>query len=265
MAAIFCGCARLQTDESLTRERVLSEAVFGSWRSAENKKRDRYRHPLETLRFFGVDANKRLIEITPGSGWYTEILAPLLAERGEYVAALNNPDLSSPLPSPWLESFRNKIKSNTALYGHAQIRTFDFALPRLGPPRSIDTVLTFRNIHNWTLSGNDQEMFSAIFTVLKPGGVLGVVEHRAKAGADVAATAQLGYLPQEYVISLAVSTGFILDATSEVNANPRDTTVHPRGVWSLPPTLVEGDVSRQEYLSVGESDRMTLRFTKPRD
>lgn len=242
---------------------TLSQAVQGSWRSAESKARDRYRHPLETLEFFCVNSGKAVVEITPGYGWYTEIIAPLLASDGRYIAALNEPDTSSPIPSPWLDAFREKVKADESLYGRTVVTTFNFGKPVLGESNSADVVLTFRNVHNWILTGNEQEMFHAFFDVLKPGGVLGVVEHRAKDEADPAAAAQRGYVPQAHVITLAVRAGFVLDGVSEVNANKKDTKDYPHGVWSLPPTLVGGAKDRAKYLEIGESDRMTLRFMKP--
>ncbi len=247
---------------------AITPILNGVWRSPENRARDQYRHPQQTLQFFDVSPNETLIEITPGAGWYTEILSPLLKDKGHYVAILND---ATKLPNERSQTFyaklnaglRTKISDNAAVYGTPAIIEIDPAAPVLGDANSADTVLTFRNVHNWVMADQQAAMFEAFFEVLKPGGVLGVVEHRAKADAEFDKIKSSGYLPEEYVISLALKAGFVLDARSEINANPKDTKDYPGGVWTLPPTLSQKDKDKEKYLAIGESDRMTLRFKKP--
>lgn len=242
----------------------LHAAVAGSWRSPAQRGRDRYRHPQATLAFFGIRPDMRVIEITPGGGWYAAILAPLLKQNGQYVAAVAAPS-SGDYAARQAQSLRTLFAANAAVYGKAQVVAFDPAKPTLGPPASADMVLTFRNVHNWVQGGYAEAMFDAFYRVLKPGGVLGVVDHRAANGASLDDTKGSGYLPEDYVIGLATDAGFRLQATSEVNANPKDTRDYPKGVWTLPPTLTLGDKDKSTYEAIGESDRMTLRFVKPDD
>lgn len=236
--------------------------LAGAWRSPENKARDQYRHPRETLAFFGLKPGMTLIEITPGGGWYSEILAPLLKDEGSYYAAVTSP-LAGDFAKKQADALRAKFAADPAEYGKAHVIEFDPKTPNLGAPNSADMVVTFRNIHNWVEAGTAPAMFKAFFDVLKPGGVLGVTDHRAPPGSDVEKTKDSGYLPQDYVIKLATDAGFKLDAQSEINANPKDTKDYPKGVWTLPPTLQLGDKDKDKYLAIGESDRMTLRFVKP--
>jgi len=241
----------------------LDEMIAGDWRSEANRARDVYRHPKESLQFFGIRPDRDVIEITPGGGWYSEILAPLLHDNGRYVAAI-------PMPAPGRgeNALRRKFAADVEHYGHAQFVVFDPAAPSFGARGTADMVLTFRNVHNWVAGSSEEAdtaaaMFRAFFDVLKPGGVLGVVEHRAADGS--ALDTSTGYLPTAYVVKLATDAGFTLDGSSEINANPKDTRVHPKGVWTLPPTLALGDQDREKYLEIGESDRMTLRFIKPQE
>ena len=245
----------------------LDTVLAGSWRSPANRARDVYRHPKATLQFFGVRPDRTVIEITPGGGWYAEILAPLLHDNGHYVAAEKMPAADSEARSDD-SALRKKFAADPAHYGNARIVQFDPQAPVFGPPASADLVLTFRNVHNWIATGNEgagtaPAMFKAFFAVLKPGGVLGVVDHRADAGASLEAVKRSGYLPTAYVVKLATEAGFTLDESSEINANPKDTKDYPKGVWTLPPTLTLGEQDRAKYLAIGESDRMTLRFVKP--
>lgn len=239
----------------------LDQALAGNWRSPENRARDVYRHPKETLAFFGLRPDQTVIEITPGGGWYSEILAPLLRDNGHYIAALAAP--SSGEAKADAGGLRAKFAADPAHYGRAAIVQFNPKAPVLGPPASADVVLTFRNVHNWVMADTAPAMFKAFYAVLRPNGVLGVVDHRADDGATLAQVKDSGYLPTAYVIKLATDAGFSLDASSEINANPEDDHHHPRGVWTLPPTLALGDHERAGYLAIGESDRMTLRFVKP--
>ena len=240
----------------------LDSVLAGSWRSQANRARDAYRHPKATLQFFGVRPDRTVIEITPGGGWYAEILAPLLHDYGHYIAAEKMPAADSEAGSDD-SALRRKFAADTAHYGNARIVQFDPKAPVFGAPASADLVLTFRNVHNWVEAGTAPAMFKAFFAVLKPGGVLGVVDHRAGDGASLEAVKRSGYLPTSYVVKLATEAGFTLDESSEINANPKDTKDYPKGVWTLPPTLTLGEQDKAKYLAIGESDRMTLRFVKP--
>ena|ERR1700722_12221009 len=237
----------------------LDAVLAGSWRSATNKARDVYRHPKATLQFFGLQPDQTVIEITPGAGWYSEVLAPLLRDNGHYIAAVtdNNAEAKQDVAA-----LRAKFAADPTEYAKAGIATFNPQAPVFGPAGSADMVLTFRNVHNWAMAGTAQAMFKAFYAVLKPGGVLGVVDHRAAPGATLDSVKSSGYLPTDYIIKLATDAGFKLDGQSEVNANPKDTKDYPKGVWTLPPTLTLGDQDRAKYLAIGESDRMTLRFVK---
>ena len=238
----------------------LDAVLAGSWRSATNKARDAYRHPKGTLQFFGLQPDQTVIEITPGSGWYSEILAPLLRDNGHYIAAVPGGNGSEDKQAA--AALHAKFAADPTEYGKASIVTFNPKTPVFGAPGSADMVLTFRNVHNWAEAGNAPTMFKAFYAVLRNGGTLGVVDHRAAAGASFDSVKESGYLPTEYVIKLATDAGFKLDDQSEVNANPKDTKDYPKGVWTLPPTLTLGDQDRAKYQAIGESDRMTLRFVK---
>jgi predicted methyltransferase len=240
----------------------------GNWREAANVARDKYRHPAQTLDFFGVKPDMTVIEIWPSGGWYTELLAPYLRANGHYVAVLNDPQFATTDKNRtgWADTeakLRAKVAARADVYGTPTFVLIDPAKPSFGAPESVDAVLTFRNVHNWVMAGTEGDMFEAFFEVLKPGGVLGVVDHRARAGAPAAEMKTSGYLPEEAVIAMAIRAGFRLDARSEINANPLDTADWPDGVWTLPPRLTLGDKDREKYLAIGESDRMTLRFVKP--
>lgn len=253
-----------------TTAKKLRAAIHGVHRAKENKARDRYRHPYQTLKFFGLRHDMRVIEVSPGAGWYTEILAPVLMNKGEYIAAHFTKDSSVPYYARSYKNFNHKISSFPDVYEKVRLATFE--PPQyvdLGAKNSADMVLTFRNTHNWAGRGIEREAFQAMYDALKPGGVLGVVAHRAPDEANdnftkLLVDAKNGYLPEDYVINLVESIGFELVASSEVNANTKDMANHPSGVWSLPPSLKEHNKNRDYYLSIGESDRMTLKFIKPR-
>jgi len=241
----------------------LDTILAGSWRSDKNKARDQYRHPKQTLTFFGVKPGDTLIEITPGGGWYAEILAPLMKGNGTYVAAVAKPKKPEGEAAQDQAGIKKKFADDAAEYGEAKVVEFDGNAPEFGAPGSADVVVTFRNVHNWAAGGTAPAMFKGFFDVLKPGGVLGVVDHRAADGADFDKIKDTGYLPTDYVIKLATDAGFKLKAKSEINANPKDTKDYEKGVWTLPPTLDLGDKDKDKYLAIGESDRMTLKFVKP--
>jgi predicted methyltransferase len=239
---------------------ALDQAIAGDWRAPKNTARDAFRHPRETLAFFGIAPDQRVIEITPGGGWYAEILAPYLAADGHYTAALAKPSRPAGEAAADQQAITLKFAADPAHYGRAATLEFDPKAPVFGPPASADAVLTFRNVHNWVMGGRQAAMFAGFFDVLKPGGVLGVADHRANAGA--ATDGRNGYVTEQQVIDYATSAGFKLDARSDINANQKDRKDYPKGVWTLPPTLTLGDVDKATYLAIGESDRMTLRFVK---
>lgn len=234
----------------------LDQAVAGPWRSEQNKARDTYRHPKQMLTFFGIRPDMTVIEIWPSGGWFTEILAPFLNANGHYIGAV-------PAGSKSKAALEKKFAFDKAHFGNARLLDFDNKAPNLGPDGSADMVLTFRNVHNWAADGSAETMFKAFFKVLKPGGVLGVEDHRAAKGKTLDQVVNSGYLPTDYVIKLATDAGFKLDGQSEINANPKDDRDHPKGVWTLPPTLELGETDKAKYQAIGESDRMTLRFVKP--
>ena len=241
----------------------LDQVLAGDWRSEKNKARDQYRHPKQTLTFFGLKSGMSLIEITPGGGWYAEILAPLMKGSGAYTAAIVTPKKKEGEDAQDKSALTKKFEGDAARYGEARIVQFDPKAPKFGTPGSADMVVTFRNVHNFVMDDDAAVMFKGFFDVLKPGGVLGVVDHRAAPGADLAKIKDSGYLPEGYVIKVATEAGFKLEAKSEINANPKDTKDYAQGVWTLPPTLALKDKDRDKYLAIGESDRMTLRFVKP--
>jgi predicted methyltransferase len=244
----------------------IDQVLAGSWRSDKNKARDQYRHPKQTLEFFGLKPGMTLIELTPGGGWYAEILAPLQKlAGGNYIAAIVTPKKKEGEDAQDKDALSKKFAADAEHFDKAKVIQFDSKAPNFGPPASADMVVTFRNVHNWVMNDSTAATFKACFDVLKPGGVLGVTDHRAKPGTDLETTKKSGYITEDYVIKMATAAGFKLDAKSEVNANPKDTTDHPKGVWTLPPTLDLGEQDKDKYLAIGESDRMTLRFIKPGD
>ena len=247
---------------------MLQEAVNGSWRSAANKARDQYRHPIQTLEFFGIKPDMTVVELAPGGGWYTEILAPFLYAHGHLIEAAAPANSNSKFMAKMANAYQAKLKADPSVYGHIE-KVIAFAPPaqvNLGPNDSADMVLTFRNTHDWMNNSPETlaKVFKAAFDVLKPGGVFGVTEHRAKPFANaVESSKQLHRLPEDYLIELGLKSGFRLAGVSEINANPKDP--EDINVHHLPPDLDMGDTSAQkkEYEKIGESDRMTLKFVKP--
>jgi len=243
----------------------LDSALQGSWRDPKNVARDAWRHPKETLSFFGVAPTHTVIEITPGGGWYSEILAPYLGPQGQYIAAVVDPASAAEGRARDYQqrsktALEEKFAAGKAQYGKVSTIGFDPKAPIFGPANSADVVVTFRNVHNWRGAGNAEGMFKGFYNVLKPGGVLGVVEHRA--AVDVPADDKSGYVGQAQVIAMAEAAGFTLAEASEINANPKDTKDHPNGVWTLPPSADHEPADAEKYKAIGESDRMTLRFLK---
>jgi predicted methyltransferase len=244
---------------------ALRAAVDGPQRSDAFRARDGARHPYETLRFFGIAPQLSVVEIAPGGGWYTEILAPYLRERGRFYAAHDAADDPKAERRKARAAFDAKLKQKPDVYGRVMMVSLPdsrHGFNGLNVPGGADMVLTFRNIHNWIEGGYLDEMLRAFAGALKTGGVLGVEEHRAPPGTPIDRVIQTGYVPEQLVIDRAEAAGFKLVARSEVNANPRDTKDHANGVWSLPPTLRGSTADRDKYLAIGESDRMTLKFAK---
>ncbi|XHS80136.1 class I SAM-dependent methyltransferase [Burkholderiaceae bacterium UC74_6] len=261
LASLFAANAAQAADAAL------AAAVSGAQRTPAYATRDNFRHPAATLEFFGIQPNQTVVELIPGGGWWTEILAPYVREKGRLVEAGNDPDAVGEGARRAAARFKAKLDAAPAVYDRVKIGVFDVDAGKfdLGAPGSADMVLTFRNIHNWVPLGEDKTRaaFRAMFAVLKPGGVLGVEEHRLPASRQQDAQASTGYLHEAYVIKMAESVGFKLAGRSEVNANPKDTADHPNGVWALPPTYTNKDADRAKYEAIGESDRMTLKFVKP--
>lgn len=250
-ALLIVSAAGAAPSDSTTA--LLQKAVNGDWRSVAHKARDQYRHPIETLEFFGLKPDMTVIELAPGGGWYTEILAPVLYAHGHLLEA------SDP-------KFADKIKANPAVFGHIE-KVIPFAPPKdvqLGPENSADMVLTFRNTHDWLIDSPDTlaAVFKSVFDVLKPGGVFGIEEHRAKPFATATESGpELHRIPEDYMITLALRTGFRLAGVSEINANPKDP--EDINVHRLPPDYVGPAAEHAKMQTIGESDRMTMKFVKP--
>ncbi|MBB3922357.1 class I SAM-dependent methyltransferase [Xanthomonas arboricola] len=244
---------------------ALQKAIDGNWRDRVYVQRDVYRHPGQTLAFFGIKPTQTVIEITPGGGWYSEILAPYLRDKGKYVAAVVDPAAvpegrGRDSAQRGRDELEKKFAAKPEVYGKPSFVSYVPKTPSFGVDNSADLVLTFRNVHNWRMAGNAEAMFAGFYKVLKPGGVLGVVEHRAKA--DVPADDKSGYVGQAQLIAMAEAAGFKLAGKSEVNANPRDTKDYAGGVWTLPPSNNHDKADDAKYKAIGESDRMTLKFVK---
>ena len=242
---------------------ALDAAIAGPQRSAENRSRDVYRHPKETLMFFNFRPDMTVVEIGPSGGWYTEILAPALKGRGQYIAAFNNPN-ASPAAARAKADFVQKF-GDPATFGNIMVANFGPGImASMAAPGSADLVLTFRAMHGLIGRNQAEEAFRAFYSVLKPGGFLGVEQHRQKEDRpNLPGAMQGGYVKESQVIALAEAAGFRLVGRSEINANPKDTADWPDGVWTLPPTLTLKDKDREKYQAIGESDRMTLLFQKP--
>lgn len=244
---------------------ALEKTLSGDHRSAANRARDVYRHPKETLTFFGLRQDMTVMEVWPGGGgWYTEVLAPVLRDHGRYIAASWDPKTDSKYTLDNMKAYADKLASRPDMYGKATVTVLQYPNElKPVPDGSVDMVLTFRNLHNWMSREAAEPMLAAMFRALKPGGILGMVEHRASDSVPQDPRAKSGYVREDYAIALARAAGFELIGSSNVNANLKDTKDHPQGVWSLPPTFREGDVNRERYAAIGESDRFTLRFRKP--
>ncbi|MEM9014721.1 MAG: hypothetical protein AAGB02_06405 [Pseudomonadota bacterium] len=275
------GCGQPATQSTNTTTKIesaakatndpLTAAINGEHRSADEKNRDQFRNPAQTLEFFGISSDMTVVEIWPGGGWYTNIIAPFLnAGGGSYYAAGFSRDGADERVVAALNSFENSFVEKPETYGQV-VMTVLGPDEAIAPPGSADTVLTFRNVHNWQSRGSAPAHFAAFFDALKPGGVLGVVEHRADGNDALPRDGSSGYVFESDVVELAEAAGFELVARSDINANSADTKDHPFGVWTLPPVRRSSAVRGQEdpnfdrarYDAIGESDRMTLKFQKP--
>jgi len=247
---------------------ALRTAIAGDHRSADNKARDQYRHPDGTLLFFGLRQDMTVVELWPGGGgWFTEVLAPVLRERGKLI--VTNFDTSGPADSYQTKNgnkYKDKLAGNPAVYDKVEVvPVSDPKTLTLAPDGTVDMVVTFRNSHGWVEDGIEADIYGAAFKALKSGGVLGVEQHRANPGpvADAKKQAETGYLPEAWLVQRIESFGFKLSGKSEVNANPKDTKDYAKGVWALPPALQNGETDKAKFQAIGESDRMTLKFVKP--
>jgi predicted methyltransferase len=236
---------------------ALDQAIHGPQRTPKFVGRDGARHPAELLTLFGVRPNATVVEVSPGAGYWTEILAPYLRAFGTYYVAV---------PSGGGKEaafFRNRVATERPLFSHVIVTELGAGHTDIAPPGSADVVLTFRNLHNWMEDGTADEVFAAFYRALKPGGILGVEEHRGRTDIPQDPKAENGYVRQDYTVALAQKAGFVLVGSSEVNANPKDTKDWPKGVWTLPPTFALGDTDRAKYAAIGEADNFELKFKKP--
>ncbi|MBS0417357.1 MAG: class I SAM-dependent methyltransferase [Proteobacteria bacterium] len=259
---LAASCSTTSTRE--TTAAALDNILAGSQRAPANSARDRYRHPKETLLFFGIRPEMKVLEVWPEPGWYTEILAPLVRERGRFYAAVIAPDPGSKYVTERLANYQQKLTGNPAVYGAVELVTLPTDGGNVVPAGTLDMVVTFRNIHNWMARDCAEKVFATLYEALKPGGVLGVVEHRGNAAVAQDPKAKSGYVNEDYAIRLIEGQGFRLVGESQVNANPKDTKGYEQGVWTLPPSYRLGDTDRQKYADIGESDRFTLKFVKPK-
>jgi predicted methyltransferase len=242
----------------------LASVVAGEHRSAANKARDQYRHPVETLTFFGITPKATVVELWPFGGWYTEILAPYLKDGGMYYAAAMDPASTNANDMRYNEGLNKILTAHPDLYSKVHLSVLAKDKMQIAPEGSADLVVSFRNIHNWVWSGMERDVFAAAFRALKPGGVLGIVEHRNNDPNYEPKVPGQAYVGEDYAVQLIESAGFKLVARSDINNNPKDTKDHPRGVWTLPPSYALGDQDRAKYAAIGESDRFTLKFAKPK-
>ncbi|WP_419254995.1 class I SAM-dependent methyltransferase [Caulobacter sp. ErkDOM-YI] len=278
VATGLVGCGRKTAEDApkapaKAASETIETAVGGDWRSSADRARDMWRHPVESLKFWELKPGQTVVEFWPGAGWYTEILAPFLAStKGKLYAPTLQADASDPAAAEVVEAYRRKLSEKSRLYGAVEVTAFGPTSGPVAPAGSADLVLFLRNIHNWMAAGIAEKAFRDALAALKPGGILGVEEHRGEAGRIQDVLAADGYVQEAYVVQMAQEAGFIPAGSSEINANPKDTKDHPFGVWTLPPTRLssprgepaEPGFGHAKYDAIGESDRMTLKFVKPK-
>ena len=242
---------------------ALTAVLASKHRGPRNVARDAHRHPAETLAFFGLTPRQTVLECGPGEGWYTEILAPIVAAQGKLIVTSTDPNGPADQRSTFYgHRFKLFLDKSPEVFGKAEIALLDGASPRLDLDGKVDLALVMRGLHGMQNNGKLDAWLAQIHKALKMGGTLGIEQHRAKAGAKVEETSKHGYLPEAWVIERVEAAGFKFAGKSEVNANPRDTKDYAEGVWTLPPTLTLKEVDRAKYEAIGESDRMTLKFSK---
>jgi predicted methyltransferase len=261
LVAVACASEKsTQETAAESLDRILADAH----RSAADRERDVYRHPKETLLFFGLRPQMQVVEIWPEPGWYTEIIAPLVRDQGKYYAALSVPHPDNPYITARTKAYEERFAAHPEIYGKIELTTFGPGAGDIAPPGSADMVVTFRNTHNWMAGGWAPQAFAYMYKALKPGGILGVVEHRGNPDMPQDPKAKSGYVREDVAIRLIESQGFALVAQSQINSNPKDTKDYPQGVWTLPPVYRLGDKDKEIYAAIGESDRFTLKFVKPK-
>lgn len=251
--------------ESLNVSAQVEAAMFGEHRSTENQSRNRYRHPVGTLATLGLQDDMTVLEIWPGGGWYTEVLAPVLRDNGQLIVASYDPAIPDQPDYRYRlhQQLQDKFAANPAVYDQVEMINYsDPSTQELGDNNAVDLILTFRNMHGWIGSGEIDAILADFHAAIKPDGHLGIVQHRAAADASLEESVGNGYVPEKAVIAMVEAAGFKLVAQSEVNANSSDTRDHPEGVWTLPPSLRLGEEDQAKYMAIGESDRMTLLFQK---
>ncbi|MEX2482821.1 MAG: methyltransferase [Gammaproteobacteria bacterium] len=261
----LCGALLALSPVLHAADAALTAAATGEHRSPANIARNSWRHPVETLEFFGIAPDMTVVEMWPGSGgWYTEILAPYLRDSGRLIAANYDGSTGVEYFAKGAKAFADKLAADPAIYDKVEVTAvMPPAKTTAAPAGSADLVVTFRNLHNWVRDGLDTAMFEAMYAALKPGGILGLVAHRGSDDMVGPTAAKTGYLAESEAMRIASAAGFEFVAKSEINANPKDTRDHPEGVWTLPPAYRLGDTDRDKYTAIGESDRMTLKFRKP--
>ena len=261
---LAAACADATRSSRETTAEALTAVLAGDQRTPEERARDDYRHPKETLLFLGLRPELSVLEVWPEPGYYTAIIAPLVRARGKYYAGVIAVDPGSKHSMQRNEDYRQRLAARGDLYDRVNLVTFPADGGDVVPHGTLDMVVTFRNIHNWMARDTASQAFATMFRALKPGGVLGVVEHRGNPAVAQDPQAKSGYVNEEYAIRLIEAQGFRLVAKSELNANPRDTKDYEHGVWTLPPTYRLGTQDHDKYAAIGESDRFTLRFVKPK-
>lgn len=262
---IHAEAKKLAETKYASLDAALKAVLAGKHRSAVNAERDKDRHPKETLSFFGLTPKMTVLEYGPGGGWYTEVLAPTLAAQGKLIVTTTDPNGPKDARSTfYAERLKRFLDRAPEMYGKVERIVVDSKNPQFGLEGTVDMVVVMRAMHNLHRDKLLPGFLAQSFKALKPGGILAVEQHRAKPDANPDQSAEKGYLPEAFVIAQAEAAGFKLDKKSEVNANPKDTKDYPEGVWTLPPTFELGDKDRAKYAAIGESDRMTLRFLKPK-